>query len=199
MRIEVRNEKVIIDGYVNAVGRDSRPMIDRRSGEKFVEQMVPGVFKRALKSADNIKILLNHDKKREIGDTKTNLKLFEDSIGLRAIAEITDAEVIKKAKEKKLRGWSFGFVEKKASEEDTNTGMKRRFVEELELKEVSLIDERKNPCYRGTSVYIRADEEEVVEERASETEPIYEETGKLSDGLKEYKDIIKELGGNTCE
>lgn len=196
MRVEVRNEKVVIDGYVNAVGRDSRPMVDRRSGEKFVEQMVPGVFKNSLEKNSDIPILLNHDEKRNLGDTKTNLKLFEDSIGLRAITEITDQEVIEKAKKKKLRGWSFGFVEKKASEEDTSSGMKRRFVEELELKEVSLIDDRKNPCYCGTSVYVRADEEEVIEERASEAEMVYEEVAEeRAKDLSEYKNAIKELGG----
>ena len=44
MRIEIRNDSVLIDGYVNAVGRDSRPMRDRKTGERFVEQIVPGAF-----------------------------------------------------------------------------------------------------------------------------------------------------------
>jgi len=191
MRIETRGETVTIDGYVNAVGRDSRPITDRRTGEKFVEQMVPGVFKRAIERAKNIPMLLNHNEDRKLGDTDTNMQLFEDSIGLRVIAEITDPEVVKKAKERKLRGWSFGFVEEKASEEDTSSGMKRRFVEELELKEVSLIDERKRPCYQGTSVYVRSEGEEVVYERTFETKPVYTEEADLS----EYKNVIKELGG----
>ena len=38
MRIEIRNDSVLIDGYVNAVARDSRPMLDEK-GEKFVEQI----------------------------------------------------------------------------------------------------------------------------------------------------------------
>ena len=32
MEIEVRSGSVVIDGYVNAVGRDSRPMRDRKTG-----------------------------------------------------------------------------------------------------------------------------------------------------------------------
>ena len=36
MRIEIRNDSVLLDGYVNAVARDSRPMLDEK-GEKFVE------------------------------------------------------------------------------------------------------------------------------------------------------------------
>ena len=38
MRIEIRNDSVLLDGYVNAVARDSRPMLDE-NGEKFVEQI----------------------------------------------------------------------------------------------------------------------------------------------------------------
>lgn len=76
---------------------------------------------------------MNHDYSRELGSTKTNLQLFEDNIGLRAIAEITDAEVIEKAKKGELRGWSFGFIERAAKEEDTDSGLKRRFVEDMRM------------------------------------------------------------------
>lgn len=176
LRIEIRSDSVLIDGYVNAVGRDSRPLRGR-NGERFIEQIVPGAFSKAVKRADEIKLLLNHDKNRELGTTKNNLKLFEDNIGLRAIATVTDAEVIQKAKEKKLRGWSFGFHEQRATEEDdTKTGMKRRFVEELDLVEVSIIDERKMPCYVATSIETRADgTEEVTETRGEEFTAIYAE------------------------
>ena len=34
MRIEIRNDRVLLDGYVNAVARDSRPMLDE-NGEPF--------------------------------------------------------------------------------------------------------------------------------------------------------------------
>ena len=64
----------------------------------------------------------------ELGSTETNLTLYEDNIGLRAEAEITDPEVIEKAKNKKLRGWSFGFKERDASEEETKSGLTRRYV-----------------------------------------------------------------------
>ena len=49
MRIEIRADSVLIEGYVNAVARDSRPMRDRKTGKRFVEQIVPGVFERALR------------------------------------------------------------------------------------------------------------------------------------------------------
>lgn len=183
----------MIDGYVNAVARDSRPIRDR-SGECFIEQIVPGAFERAIARADEIKILLNHDYDRELGSTKTNLQLFEDNIGLRAIAEITDAEVIEKANKGELRGWSFGFIERAAREEDTDLGMKRRFVEDMDLKEVSIIDNRKIPCYASTSIEMRADENEILETRTLETRMIMNEHKEKIDYSK-YEDTIRRLGG----
>lgn len=193
MRVEIRSSKVIIDGYVNAVGRDSRPIRDRITGERFVEQIVPGAFKRALER-NEVKLLLNHDENRVLGSTETNLTLYEDEIGLRAHAEVDDAEVVEKARLKKLRGWSFGFKDRGASEEAMPSGMKRRFVEEMELLEVSIIDERKIPCYIGTSIEARAEGKEVivadlVEVRAQYVEAKEEEPVDYS----RYKNRIKEL------
>ena len=101
MRIEIRADSVVIEGYVNAVARDSRQMRDRKTGKRFVEQIVPGVFRRALQH-NEVKLLLNHDENRVLGSTQTNLELHEDNIGLRARAEISDPEVIEKARNKKL-------------------------------------------------------------------------------------------------
>ena len=192
MRIEVRNDSVLIDGYVNAVGRDSRPMRDK-NGKRYVEQIVPGVFKRAL-SKNEVKMLLNHDENRALGSTETNLTLQEDAIGLRATAEITDAEVIQKAKEGKLRGWSFGFYEKDASEEDMANGLKRRFVEEMVLDEVSIIDERKIPCYEGTSIETRAEGKDVIRADVLETRAdVVDQNEESSFDLSNYKKRIKDL------
>ena len=190
MRVEIRSDSVLIDGYVNAVGRDSKP-IRGENGERFLEQIVPGAFKRALERAAEVTVMLNHE--RVVGSTKTNLKLMEDSIGLRAICEITDAEVVQKAREKKLRGWSFGFIELKASEEDTSSGMKRRFVEELELREVTIVDDRKTPCYAGTLINTRGDgEAERTETRSQEFEAVYEEK-KTPLNYETYKQRINAL------
>ena len=92
MRIELRADSVLIEGYVNAVARDSRPMRDKDTGKRFVEQIVPGVFKRALEQ-NEVDLLLDHDNNRKLGSTQTNLSLVEDAIGLKARAEITDPEV----------------------------------------------------------------------------------------------------------
>ena len=93
MRIEIRNDSVVLDGYVTAVKRDSRPIPSQRG--KFIEQIEERAFQNALDRAQNIDLLLNHDTNKHLGSTKEgNLELFEDNIGLRAICTVTDADVI---------------------------------------------------------------------------------------------------------
>ena len=167
MKIEIRGECVHISGYVNAVGRDSRP-IPSQTG-KFVEMIEPGTFGKALERAENVDLLLNHNKDRKLGSTSVgNLALNEDSIGLRAEADIKDAEVVDKARSGKLRGWSFGMYVKNAELENRAEDIPRRHVREIDLFEVSLIDDTMNPCYIGTSVECRADIEQLIETRGTE-------------------------------
>ena len=169
MRIEIRNDSVLLDGYVNAVARDSRPMFDE-NGEKFVEKICPKTFQRAVEKSDDILCLLNHEPLRILGSTKKgNIELFEDNIGLRAICNITDSEVIKKAKKNKLRGWSFGF-EAMDHEEQASENLKRRFVDEMNLFEVSIINDRKIPFYIGTAIETLADNNSKIEYRGEEFE-----------------------------
>ena len=195
MRIEIRNNSVLLDGYVNAIARDSRPMLDD-NGEKFVEQISPKTFQRALEKNDDVLCLLNHEPSRVLGSTKQgNVELFEDNIGLRAICKITDGEVIEKAKNGKLRGWSFGFEALKEREEPLEDGLKRRFVDEMNLAEVSIIDEHKIPCYVGTSIEMRADKEAKLEYRGEDFKAkIIDETERKID-YSEYEQVLKQIGG----
>ena len=164
MKIEIRNNKVIIDGYVNAVERESKVLYDTRG--EFIEKIRAGVFQKALERADNVRVLLDHEQDRELADTKSGkAKLYEDNIGLRAIVEIDDAEVIDKAKKNKLRGWSFGFFCNKEDRKTNEDGIEERIVRDLDLLEVSIIDDRKYPAYIGTSIEMRDDEKKIVEYR----------------------------------
>jgi len=167
MRIEIRSDSVLLDGYVNAVGRDSKPIITPRG--KCVEQIEPRAFQRALERAENVDLLLNHDKSRNLGSTQDgNIELFEDNIGLRAIATVTDPEVIEKARQKKLKGWSFGQYVNKDRMEERAEQLPRRHVEDLDLFEVSIIDDRMSPIYTGTSIEQRAEQEVIAEQRGDE-------------------------------
>lgn len=171
MKVEVRNDKIIIDGYVNAVERESKVLYDTRG--EFIEKIRAGVFQKALERADNVRVLLDHEQDRELADTKSGkAKLYEDNIGLRAIVEIDDLEVIEKAKKNKLRGWSFGFFCNKEDRKTNEDGIEERIVRDLDLLEVSIIDDRKYPAYIGTSIEMRDDEKKIVEYRNAEFDKI---------------------------
>ncbi|HJJ78874.1 MAG TPA: HK97 family phage prohead protease, partial [Methanocorpusculum sp.] len=88
--------------------------------------------------------------------------------------EIRDAEVVQKAKEGKLSGWSFGFIPLKQDWEDGE--IRHRDLRELELKEVSILDDTKIPAYDGTSIETRS--EDLIEVRAFEDdiEVVHNET-----------------------
>lgn len=157
MNIEVRNDSVVITGYVNAVERWSKPLRMNLRGvmQRFVEKIKAGVFRTALKRNDNVKVLLNHNPDRELANTKDGTAILEeDNIGLRAEVTITDPEVVEKARNNKLVGWSFGFYSN-ADEVDESGTIAKRSVADMDLVEVSILDDTKSPAYYGTSIETR--------------------------------------------
>ncbi|QLY81928.1 HK97 family phage prohead protease [Clostridium intestinale] len=168
MQIEIRSDSIIVRGYVNAVERDSRALQTAKGN--FVEQVRSGVWQDAIKKNDDIPILLNHNWSRKLGSTKDNLKLKEDNIGLYAEARILDKDVIEKAKNDKLVGWSFGFKANKQSWGKTDNDMDRRYLDDITLFEVSILDNTRTPAYYGTSLEARDNEEITIEQRSSNDE-----------------------------
>lgn len=212
MKIQIREDSVEIEGYVNAIERNSKPLMSRIG--RFVERIKKGAFSRAIKRAEDIHILLNHDWDRDLGSTKQgNLELEEDNIGLKARATITDKDVIEKARNGELVGWSFGFEDTPDGVErdtDSETGFPLRKVKDLILHEVSILDKSKTPAYDGTLITARSDDKiqfrgeafidnvEVREEPKKEEpqeeqkEPQPTEESEAIDYSKEEK-IIKEM------
>ena len=160
MKIEIRGDCVRIDGYVNAVERDSKVL--HGANGPFVEKIKAGAFQRALDRAKrtgyDVKVLLNHNYERELTTTRDkDTAITEDSIGLRCQCEIRDADVAEKARNKKLSGWSFGFIPVRDEWKDEGD-MRHREVRELELKEVSILDDTHTPAYNGTSIEMRSED-----------------------------------------
>lgn len=218
MEIRVKEDSVEIEGYVNAIERNSKPLSSRVG--KFIERICKGAFKRAINRNDDIHILLNHDWKRDLGSTKQgNLELEEDNIGLKAKAKIADPEVVKKARNGDLIGWSFGFTDRDVAN-SIERGMPLREVKDLNLEEVSILDRTKVPAYDGTLIMARDDSDEVhfrgedfidevsireetpteekvqeepkVEEQPQEPEPKQQEVVKEID-YSEAENLIKEM------
>ena len=160
MQIRVKGDSVEIEGYVNAVERKSKPLWSRIG--QFVERICKGAFKRALERNDNVRILLNHDPTRDLGGTKDgNLELKEDNIGLHARAVITDPEVVEKARNGDLVGWSFGFFDREVEQRTDEDGLPLRNVRDLDLEEVSILDNTTTPAYDGTLVAVRSEESSI--------------------------------------
>lgn len=160
MNIIIRADHVHIDGYVNAVERLSKPITERLG--TFRERVSAGTFKKALKRAEDVRILENHDFSRNLGGIKDgNLHLEEDAIGLRAEADLYDQDAINSAKAGNFVGWSFGFypIESRDTEED---GMPIKELHDIELVEVSLLTKNHTPAYDGTLVAVRDHDEKMI-------------------------------------
>lgn len=177
MKIELRSSETIhVEGYVNAVGRDSRPLPSPRG--RFVEQVAPGTFERACSIH---KPALMHNHQRALS---AEAEFREDNIGLHISADIHDADIAAIARRGELRGWSFGFSVNPGGEvwDDNAQPYARRTLSDISLSEVSLIDSSMTPCYVGTSVEVRGDT--VTETRSIEdTVDIVDTTADIKNAL----------------
>ena len=178
---------------------------------RFKERICKGAFSKALQRNDDVKILLNHNWERMLGGTKDgNLELHEDSIGLRARAEITDSEVIDKAKKGDLVGWSFGFSDVEGAVlNGEEKGIPVRELTDLNLYEVSILDRTRTPAYDGTLLEARSDGEviqfrELEDPEQTEVEIIREEPTNTTEpeqtqekiDYTAFEDAIKTMKGN---
>ena len=215
MDINIRADSVTIEGYVNAVERNSKPLTSRMG--KFIERIRKGAFSNALKRADDVHVLLNHDWSRDLGSIKRgNLELKEDNIGLHARFTTDDPEVVDDARKGNLVGWSFGFADvPNGIERSIEDGMPVRTVKDMLLREVSILNRKKVPAYDGTLIMARSDEdvdffaddflddlnireEEVPEERADDEvakqDNEHPEADKVID-YSVYEQMISEMKG----
>lgn len=188
MEIRINNDSVDIEGYVNAVERKSKPLWSRIG--QFVERIKKGAFKRAIERNDNIRIMLNHTK--DLGGTKEgNLELKEDNIGLFARATITDKEVIEKARNDELVGWSFGFYDREVDQRTDEDGFPLRNVIDLDLEEVSILDNTTTPAYDGTLVAVRSDESSLFFSESFRDEIHLRETDENDENVPKQQETVE--------
>lgn len=151
--------------------------------------------------AQKVSALLDHAWDHVIGNTGNNLSLKEDVIGLRAHIETSDPEVVRLAKEKRLRGWSFDIKRPVETRAEMPNGIPLRTITDFDISEVSLISDKMRPWYESTTVETRAGEdgEETTEIRAEEFEADYvgfEDKKEKPDNSK-LKNLIEKYGGNV--
>ena len=199
MKITIRQDSVVIEGYVNAVDRFSRPLFEGRLG-RFIEKILPNVFKKAIQRAKDVEVLLNHDPSRKLASTADGTaKLVEDNVGLRATVQTTDPEVIEKARAGKLRGWSFGFSDPEDETKTNSEGLLERVIKALTLHEVSIIDDRAMPAYFGTSIETRTVGDTVVETRTGDDTEIETETADGGEDNPDNKNDTRQTDDSNAE
>lgn len=193
MKINIREDSVVIEGYVNAVERNSKPLLSRFG--QFLEKICAGAFGRAIKRNKDVRILLNHNPQRDLGGTGTGeLELTEDAIGLHARAVITDAKVIEDARNNNLVGWSFGFMDRDVCiMQDNETGLPLRAVKDLDLEEVSILNREKSPAYAGTLVNVRDDNKQTLlgADNIAESVEVIDSVAQANETAQEITDEIK--------
>lgn len=210
MKVCIRSDSVEIEGYVNAIERDSKPLMSRIG--RFIERICKGAFSNALKRNDDVHLLLNHNWDRDLGSTKQgNLELREDSIGLHARAVITDPDVIDDARHGNLVGWSFGFLDTPDGviEARSEDGLPLRKVKDMDLREVSILNRKKSPAYDGNLITVRSDEEmqyrgedfmddlEITEEtKETREQPQMQDEKPVEIDYSKYEDMILDMKGD---
>lgn len=172
---------------MNVTERLSKPIRDVRG--QFLEKVATGAFNSALQRNDNVELRFNH--RRKLGDQQDgSLELREDNIGLYAKATVSDAEVVKLAEERKLKGWSFGFKKLEDSWDKQENMPEIRTLKAIDVSEVSILSI--TPAYIATSISMRADEgEDLLECRSNETA-----TGVLEYDIEERKADEEEKPNN---
>lgn len=164
MKLEIRNDSVLIKGYANVTARESRILSSPQG--KFIEVVEQRTFEKAIKKNPNILLLANHDKSRVLGKLHDNVEMREDEIGLWVEATITDSDIVEKAKTDKLSGYSFGFSCNECRFVDNQDGIPRRHLSDINLYEVSILTSDRTPAYFATKVCeVRDNEDELIEER----------------------------------
>lgn len=192
------NEDRKIGGYVNVTERESETLYSQQRGKWFKEVMKKGVFERALSKNQSIPCLLEHNWDKELAHTaKGTLELREDNIGLRFDAIITDDEVYEQIRSGAINSCSFGFTVEEQDFVDVNSRFEKRYVHEINLKEISLV---KNPAYVGSLVESRnlemalREDEEMNKEQETIVDEVVEET--TVDAVEE---IVEDAVEDTTE
>ncbi len=154
-----------ITGYVNVAERDS-VVLPARYGKNapgdFVERVQTRAFQQAILKRE-VSLMVDH--KRIVGNMKDGvLRLVEDGIGLRATIKTSDSEIVQAARERKIKGWSFGFNSVRDDWKKIENGLFRRTLKRVDLLEVSILI-AENPAYPAVSADLNDGSSALVERR----------------------------------
>lgn len=138
-------------GYAAVFNSDSEPL-------PFTERILPGAFKKSLRSKNNVRMYLNHDSTMLLATTRAKtLRLEEDERGLKVDADLPDTTVGRDLSTLIKRGdvdsMSFGFSVPARGDQWSDDGNVRE-LKEVKLYEVSVVTGF--PAYAATSASVRS-------------------------------------------
>lgn len=138
-------------GYAAVFNSDSEPL-------PFTERILPGAFKKTLRSRNEIKLFMNHNMDKVLGSTRSKtLKLKEDDRGLLAEAILPDTTDGRDLSVLMQRGdvhaMSFGFSVPDGGDRWMKNGAVRELTE-IRLHEVSIVTGF--PAYEATTASVRS-------------------------------------------
>ena len=147
--------KPVVEGYAAVFNEGSQDL------GGFTEIVLPGAFKRSLKTAD-VRCLMNHNENHVLGRIKSGtLDVREDSKGLKFRCELPDTQTARDLHKLVARGdvdqCSFGFLTVGQNWKETKDAAGGisivRELTDVDLFDVSVVT---FPAYTGTSVDARA-------------------------------------------
>lgn len=138
--------------------------VEARIGNRFIETIAPGAFKRTLQQrAEKVKVLYRHDDNMLIGAAK---RLEERADGLHVELRISKTrlgdEILELINDGALDSFSIGFYPEK---ESWSQDRKRVVRTEVKLAEVSVVA---NPAYVGAAIAAVREQEEATFNRLNQ-------------------------------
>lgn len=153
---EIRIDNADVDGmqfsgYAAVFNSDSEPL-------PFTERILPGAFRKTLRSRNEVKLFKNHNMDEVLASTRSKtLKLREDENGLLAEAVLPDTTAGRDLAVLMQRGdvhsMSFGFTVPDGGDNWNNKGTIRELAE-VRLHEVSIVTGF--PAYESTTASVRS-------------------------------------------
>jgi HK97 family phage prohead protease len=127
-------DKAYIKGYINT-REESQIVFFREFTKSFRETIQPGAFTESIKTYGRVPLYFNH--KRYITSI---VEVTENDKGIIFTAWIDDLEVLAKCLYGKMKGCSFSFENMKETIVDKGEYLNTKIIEEMKLKEISVLD-----------------------------------------------------------
>lgn len=178
-----------VEGLVNKTEDFSHVLGNKK---KFREKIAKGTFAKALERAQRVDFLAEHKQDYLLATTENDsLELWEDEEGLKMRARIAPTSYGKDfytlMSEKLISHMSFGFRVLKDTWKKGIDGIYERYVEEIELLEVSAV---RNPAYPASAIAARGID--VIEDVSIPDEIEEDEMEERSINIEELKAVIKQ-------